>query len=74
MMGAARGRARSRSSDRSTIQKREITPSPPRVVIEKPAPIPEDDEDEEVLIINVTPADTGFLGPILTNPTPKRRK
>jgi hypothetical protein len=39
-----------------------------------PAPIPEDDEDEEVLIINITPADTGFLGPILTNPTPKRRK
>jgi hypothetical protein len=74
MMGAARGRARSRSSDRSTIRKRELTPSPPRVVIEKPVPIPEDDEDEEVLIINVTPADTGFLGPIQTNPTPKRRK
>jgi hypothetical protein len=44
------------------------------VVVERPAPIPEDDEDEEVLIIGVTPADTGFLGPIQTKPTPKRRK
>jgi hypothetical protein len=74
MIGAARGRARSRSSDRSIAQKRDYAPSPPRVVIEKPAPIPEDDEDEEILIIGVTPADTGFLGPIQTNPTPKRRK
>jgi hypothetical protein len=74
MIGAARGRARSRSGDRSTARKREPTPSPPRMVVEKPAPIPEDDEEEEVLIIGVTPADTGFLGPIQTRPTHKRRK
>jgi hypothetical protein len=74
MIGAARGRARSRSGDRSAARKREYTPSPPRVVVERPAPILENDEDEEVLIIGVTPADTGFLGPIKTNPTLKRRK
>jgi hypothetical protein len=44
------------------------------VVVERPEPIPEDDEDDEVLIIGVTPADTGFLGPIQTKPIHKRRK
>jgi hypothetical protein len=40
--------------------------------VERPEPIPE--EDEEVLILRVTPDDTGFLGPILTNKPRKRRR
>jgi hypothetical protein len=43
------------------------------MVVERPNPIPEDDEDDEVLIIGVTPADTSFLGPIQTKPAHKRR-
>jgi hypothetical protein len=69
---AARGRYRSRSCDRQQGSKRAATPSPQRRVVERPEPIPEED-DEEVLILNVTPADTGFLGPILTK-KPKRRR
>ncbi len=72
---AARGRyrSRSRSLDRQSGSKRAATPSPQRRVVERPEPIPEADE-EEVLILNVTPADTGFLGPILTNKPRKRRR
>ncbi len=72
---AARGRyrARSRSVERHHRSKRVATPSPQRRVVERPDPIPEED-DEEVLIIGVTPADTGFLGPIRTKPAPKRRR
>jgi hypothetical protein len=40
--------------------------------VERPEPIPE--EDEEVLILSITPADTGFLGPIQTNKPRKRRR
>jgi hypothetical protein len=43
------------------------------MVVERPNPIPEDDEDDEVLIIGVTPADTSFLGPIQTKPAHQRR-
>ncbi len=49
------------------------TPSPQRRVAERPDPIPEED-DEEVFILNVTPADTGFLGPILTKKPRKRMR
>jgi hypothetical protein len=72
---AARGRyrTRSRSLDRQSGSKRAATPSPQRRVVERPEPIPEED-DEEVLILSVTPADTGFLGPILTNKPHKRRR
>jgi hypothetical protein len=72
---AARGRyrSRSRSSDRQPGSKRAATPSPQRRVVQRQEPIPEED-DEEVLILNVTPADTGFLGPILTKKPHKRRK
>jgi hypothetical protein len=72
---AARGRyrSRSRSIERQPGSKRAATPSPQRKVVERPDPIPEEDE-EEVLILNVTPADTGFLGPILTKPTRKKRR
>ncbi len=69
---AARGRYRSRSLHRQSGSKRAATPSPQRRVIERPEPIPE--EEEEVLILNVTPADTGFLGPILTNKPRKKRR
>jgi hypothetical protein len=71
---AARGRSRSRSRslDRQSGSKRAATPSPQRRVIERPEPIPED--DEEVLILGVTPDDTGFLGPILTNKPRKKRR
>ncbi len=73
MIGAARGRPRSRppSFERNPAAKRAATPSPPRRVEERPEPVPEEDE-EEVLVLNVTPADTGFLGLILTK-KPKRR-
>ncbi len=73
MIGAARGRPRSRppSFERNPAAKRAATPSPPRRVAERPEPVPEEDE-EEVLVLNVTPADTGFLGPILTK-KPKRK-
>ncbi len=72
---AARGRyrSRSRSTDRQQGSKRAATPSPQRRVIERPEPIPEDD-DEEVLILGVTPDDTGFLGPILADKPRKRRR
>jgi hypothetical protein len=70
---AARGRYRSRSVERQSRSKRAAIPSPQRRVVERPEPIPEED-DEEVLILNVTPADTGFLGPILTKPTRKKRR
>jgi hypothetical protein len=73
---AARGRnrARSRSVERHHGSKRVATPSPQRRVAERPDPIPEE-EDDEVLIIGVTPAErTGFLGPIRTKPAPKRRR
>jgi hypothetical protein len=40
--------------------------------VERPEPIPE--EDEEVLILGVTPDDTGFLGPILADKPRKRRR
>ncbi len=70
---AARGRYRSRSLDRQSGSKRAATPSPQRRVLERPEPIPEEDE-EEVLILNVTPADTRFLGPILTKKPRKRRR
>jgi hypothetical protein len=72
---AARGRyrSRSRSLDQQPGSKRAATPSPQRRVAERPEPIPEED-DEEVLILNVTPADTGFLGPILTKKPHKRRR
>jgi hypothetical protein len=75
MIGAARGRPRSRppSFERSPANKRAATPSPPRRVAEHPEPVPEEEEDE-VLIIEVTPADIGFLGPIHTNPVRKRRR
>jgi hypothetical protein len=71
---AARGRYRfrSRSLDRQSGSKRAATPSPQRRVIERLEPIPE--EDEEVLILGVTPDDTGFLGPILTNKPRKKRR
>jgi hypothetical protein len=74
-VSAARGRyrSRSRSIERQTGSKRAATPSPQRRVVERPDPIPEEDE-EEVLILNVTPADTGFLGPILTKKPRKRRR
>ncbi len=74
-VSAARGRyhSRSRSIERQTGSKRAATPSPQRRVAERPEPIPEE-EDEEVLILNVTPADTGFLGPILTKKPYKRRR
>jgi hypothetical protein len=71
-VSAARGRYRSRSIERQTGSKRAATPSPQRRVMERPEPIPE--EDEEVLILGVTPDDTGFLGPILTNKPRKRRR
>ncbi len=73
MIGAARGRPRSRppSFERNPAAKRAATPSPPRRVAERPEPVPEEDE-EEILILGVTPDDTGFLGPILTK-KPKRR-
>jgi hypothetical protein len=72
-VSAARGRyrSRSRSIERQSGNKRAATPSPQRRVIERPEPIPED--DEEVLILGVTPDDTGFLGPILTKKPRKRR-
>jgi hypothetical protein len=72
---AARGRyrSRSRSIERQSGSKRAATPSPQRRVAERPDPIPEED-DEKVLILNVTPADTGFLGPILTKKPHKRRR
>ncbi len=70
---AARGRYRSRSLDRQPGGKRAASPSPQRKVAERPEPIPEE-VDEEVLILNVTPADTGFLGPILTKKPHKRRR
>jgi hypothetical protein len=70
---AARGRYRSRSTDRQPGSKRAATPSPQRRVVERPEPIPEED-DEEVLILGVTPDDTGFLGPILANKPRKRRR
>ncbi len=72
---AARGRyrSRSRSLDRQPGGKRAATPSPQRRVAERREPIPEED-DEEVLILNVSPADTGFLGPILTKKPHKRRR
>jgi hypothetical protein len=70
---AARGRYRSRSLDQQSGSKRAATPSPQRRVVERPEPIPEED-DEEVLILGVTPADTGFLGPIQTNKPRKRRR
>jgi hypothetical protein len=70
---AARGRYRSRSNDRQPGSKRAATSSPQRRVVQRPEPIPEED-DEEVLILNVTPADTGFLGPILTKKPHKRRR
>jgi FtsZ-interacting cell division protein ZipA len=76
MIGAARGRPRSRppSFERNPAAKRVATPSPPRRVAERPELVPEEDE-EEILILNVTPADTGFLGPILTKkPVRKRRR
>jgi hypothetical protein len=57
---AARGRYRSRSSDRQQSSKCAATPSPQRRVVERPEPILEED-DEEVLILGVTPDDTGFL-------------
>jgi hypothetical protein len=71
---AARGRyrSRSRSLDRQSGSKRAATPSPQRRVVERPEPIPE--EDEEVLILGVTPDDTGFLGPIRTNKPRKKRR
>jgi hypothetical protein len=71
---AARGRyrSRSRSLDRQSGSKRAATPSPQRRVVERPDPIPE--EDEEVLILGVTPDDTGFLGPILADKPRKRRR
>jgi hypothetical protein len=73
-VSAARGRyrSRSRSIERQTGSKRAATPSPQRRVVERPEPIPE--EDEEVLILGVTPDDTGFLGPILTNKPRKKRR
>jgi hypothetical protein len=73
-VSAARGRyrSRSRSIERQTGSKRAATPSPQRRVVERPDPIPE--EDEEVLILRVTPDDTGFLGPILTNKPRKKRR
>ncbi len=73
VIGAARGRPRSRppSFERNPAAKRAATPSPPRRIEERPDPVLEEDE-EEVLVLNVTPADTGFLGPILTK-KPKRR-
>jgi hypothetical protein len=67
---AARGRYRSLA--RQSGSKRAATPSPQRRVVERPEPIPE--EDEEVLILGVTPDDTGFLGPILTNKPRKKRR
>jgi hypothetical protein len=72
---AARGRyhSRSRSTDRQPGSKRAATPSPQRRVVERPEPIPEED-DEEVLILGVTPDDTGFLGPILAEKPRKRRR
>jgi hypothetical protein len=72
---AARGRyrSRSRSSDRQPGSKRAATPSPQRQVVERPEPILEE-EDEEVLILGVTPDDTGFLGPILADKPRKRRR
>ncbi len=72
---AARGRyrSRSRSNDRQQGSKRAATPSPQRRVVERPEPIPEED-DEEVLILGVTPDDTGFLGPILADKPRKRRR
>jgi hypothetical protein len=71
---AARGRYRSRSRyvDRQSGSKRAATPSPQRRVVERPEPIPE--EDDEDLILGVTPDDTGFLGPILTKKPRKRRR
>jgi hypothetical protein len=71
---AARGRyrSRSRSLDRQSGSRRAATPSPKRRVVERPEPIPED--DEEVLILGVTPDDTGFLGPILADKPRKRRR
>ena len=73
MIGSARGRPRSRppSFERNPAAKRAATPSPPRRVAERPEPVPEE-EAEEILILGVTPDDTGFLGPILTK-KPKRR-
>jgi hypothetical protein len=41
--------------------------------VERPEPILEE-EDEEVLILGVTPDDTGFLGPILADKPRKRRR
>jgi hypothetical protein len=72
MIGAARGRPRSRppSFERNPAAKRAATPSLPRRVAERPEPVPE--EEEEILILGVTTDDTGFLGPILTK-RPKRR-
>jgi hypothetical protein len=72
---AARGRyrSRSRSTDRQQGSKRAATPSPQRRVVERPEPIPEED-DEEVLILGVTPDDTGFLGPSLADKPRKRRR
>jgi hypothetical protein len=71
---AARGRYRSssRSLDRQSGSKRAATPLPQRRVVKRPEPSPED--DEEVLILGVTPDDTGFLGPILTNKPRKKRR
>ncbi len=71
--GRYRSRSRSRSNDRQPGSKRAATPSPQRRVVERPEPIPEEDE-EEVLILNVTPADTGFLDPILADKPRKRRR
>jgi hypothetical protein len=65
---AARGRYRSRSLDRQSGSKRAATPSPKRRVVERP------EDDEEVLILGVTPDDTGFLGPILGDKPRKRRR
>ncbi len=72
---AARGRyrSRSRSNNQQPGSKRAATPSPQRRVVQRQEPIQEED-DEEVLILNVTPADTGFLGPILTKKPHKRRR
>ncbi len=68
---AARGRYR--SSDRQQGSKRAATPSPQRRIVERPETILEED-DEEVLILGVTPDDTGFLGPILADKPLKRRR
>jgi hypothetical protein len=75
MVTAARGRYRyrSRSNDRQPGSKHAATPSPQRRVVERPEPIPKED-DEEVLILGVTPNDTGFLGPILADKPRKRRR